>query len=58
MERQFLWMVSSVLRRISKGCLAMVEGTWFDEMCALSELSSATDDVGGPTTCLVTNRRL
>ena len=45
MEEQFLWMVSSVRRRISKGCLALVEGTWFDGMCELSELSSAKDDV-------------
>ena len=32
-------MVSSNQRRISKGCLVLVEGTWFDELGTLLELS-------------------
>ena len=40
-------MVSVVQRRMSKGCLVQVEGTWFDDLGKLSELSGITDDVTG-----------
>ena len=43
-ERHFLW-CRPIRRRISKGCLGLVEGPWFGGMGELSEISRATDDV-------------
>ena len=45
--RQLQWLISSVRQRLAKGCLVLVEGTWFDEQGVLSELSGVADSVTG-----------
>ena len=46
-EVQLQWLISSVRRRLAKGCLVLVEVTWFDEQGVLSELSGVADSVTG-----------
>ena len=44
MEAQLQWLISLV-QRPAKGCLVLVEGTWFDEQGVLSDLSRVADSV-------------
>ena len=44
---QIHWLISSVRQRLAKGCLVLVEGTWFNEQGVLSELSGVADSVTG-----------
>ena len=44
---QIQWLISSVRHRLAKGCLVLVEGTWFNEQRVLSELSGIVDSVTG-----------
>ena len=46
-EAQLKWLISSVRQRLAKGCLVLVEDTWFDEKGVLSELSGIADSVTG-----------
>ena len=48
-EAQIQWLISSVRQRLAKGCLVLVEGTWFNEHGVLSELSGVADSVTGET---------
>ena len=48
-EAQIQWFSSSVRQRLAKGCLLLVEGTWFNEHGVLSELSGVADSVTGET---------
>ena len=46
-EAQIQWLILSVRQRLAKGCLVLVEGTWFNEQRVLSELSRTADSVTG-----------
>ena len=48
-EAQIQWLISSVRQRLAKGCLVLVEDTWFNEHGVLSELSGVADSVTGET---------
>ena len=48
-EAQIQWLISSVRQRLAKGCLVLVESTWFNEHSVLSELSGVADSVTGET---------
>ena len=48
-EAQIQWLISSVRQRLAKGCLVLVDGTWFNEDSVLTELSGVVDSVTGET---------
>ena len=48
-EAQIQWLISSVRQRSAKGCLVLVEVTWFIEDSVLTKLSGVADSVTGET---------
>ena len=48
-EAQIQWLISSVRQRLAKGCLVLVEGTWFNEDTVLTALSGVADSITGET---------